>query len=228
MALRQLQQGGAARIEPVDLPAALHPCRHGPEITNGLADPELLVGLPVTHGEGVRQDARAGSHRQQGGAKPLVEFFEQVQGDHRGRREVLLEDVSLHELHLVLHARLQGLAPCQIDQPGVVFDAPGPCAKLPCSRNRNAAVTGAQVHHRVFGRDTCHVQHVGDQIVSGGQPHHILAHLTQSGRVAAGSQAAAPHQPEYQAQEPPAGRSVHQGHHLRAVSGHECNTRRLP
>ena len=120
-----------------------------------------------------------------------VQLFQQVHGDHRGLGKVFLENVAVHDAHAVSHPRALCVALGQRGQVFVVLNAPRPRTELPGCRDRDLAVTRTQVHHFVTRADLRRRQHLRDELIAGGQPHHVFAHLSQFGGVGFGRQSAA-------------------------------------
>ena len=144
---------------------------------------DFFVGLPFVHVKGMREDAGARLHFEQGRTQLQVEVGQQVHGDHGGFVELFLKNVALADADLVgdtggacIVLRMQGHL-------GVVFDAVGPGAKLLGGGDGNDAVTGPQVINDVLARDLGHVEHAGHQLGRGGNPNHILAALAALGLV---------------------------------------------
>src|SRR3954470_22972299 len=122
LALRQLVLAGDAR-------------RHDPEehrAPGAVARLHRLfhIGLPVAHGEGIGDDARAGLQSQQLGPELQVDVRQQEHGDDGCFREVSLEEIGLHELRALLDACLTRIFLRQLDHVRVVLDADRACAAL--------------------------------------------------------------------------------------------------
>ena len=97
----------------------------------------------------------------------------------------------MHDAHPVGHTRALCVALGQCGQVFVVLNAPGPRPKLPRRRDRDLAVACAQINDLVIGADLRCRQHLRDEFIAGGQPHHVLAHLAELGGVSFRGQAAA-------------------------------------
>src|SRR5688572_8084133 len=74
-------------------PGAFHGCRHDPEVSLAALDLDLLVGLPVAQVELVRRDSRPRTKLQEAGLEALHGARTYEQREHRGRRQVRLEEI---------------------------------------------------------------------------------------------------------------------------------------
>ena len=149
--------------------------RHGPHQRAAFTDVGDAVRLPVAHRELMRRDARAGFHAQQDRHEPRVQAGQQVQRDDVGVGEVGLEDVALHELH-VLHRLRLGVALRHLDHRRVVFDAQR-LGAAPRRRDGDLAVAGAEIDHVFAGAHPRHVEHRPHHLVGRRHPDHVLAGL---------------------------------------------------
>src|SRR5688500_5056884 len=78
------------------------PRRDAPQVNRRAIHVFGALGLPVTHREGMRDDAGAGAQFfHQFGAQLEVEFGKQVERDHGRFADIRFEQVALDELHLV-------------------------------------------------------------------------------------------------------------------------------
>ena len=113
---------------------------------------DRAVGLPVAHVPVVRDDARAGFQRQQRGAQLQVDLLQQVHGDHRGHRQIGLEQVLLDEACALGHAGLRGVLAAALDQLGHDLHAQPARAEAPRRQDDDAPVARAEVEHEILSR----------------------------------------------------------------------------
>jgi len=171
----------------LELPGAHDVRRHHPEVGAPPVHRGNLVGLPVLHGEGVRDDARARAHLQEGRAQLHVERRQQVQGNDGGRAEIGGEDVALADGRL---ARADAgdagglrVGVGVLRHVGVVLDAGGAGAELLRRRDGDLAVAGAEVEVDVVRARLRHGEHAVDDVVGRRHPDHVLAGLADLGLV---------------------------------------------
>jgi hypothetical protein len=143
-----------------------------------------LVGLPVAHGEGVGDDARAGLHVEDLGTQLEIDVRQQEERDHRRLGEIGLEEVGLDERGAGRDAFLRRVALRELDHVRVVFDAHRARAALRRGDD-GAAVARAEVHVEVLRRELRHVEHLVHQRLRRRHPDDVLAFLSD-GRLKGG------------------------------------------
>lgn len=167
-----------------DLPFASHARRYQPKVRLAALAANHLVRLPLAERELMRDDARAGPQRD----KPRSQLFHHagadVQRNHRGLREVGLEEVALDGLHAIRHATGRGRVAREAYQIGFELDADGTRAEVLRRMDRDATVTRAEVEHEVARRGVGELQHALDQLLRRRHPDRVFADLAQMRRVA--------------------------------------------
>ena len=161
-------------------PATVDLRRHEPEEGLAVADAQRLVGLPFAHVPQVRNDARSRLHPEDLRAQLLVDVGQQVKRDDRRPRKVLLEDVALDDRYAIGDACPLGVASRKRGEVAIVFDADRARAECLGRGDRYLAVARAEVVHDIVARRLRRLQHPRDHRVGRGQPHHVLARLTQA------------------------------------------------
>src|SRR5690606_9512868 len=107
---------------------------------------EMLVGQPVSHVKGMRDDTRTGAQlMQQARAQLQIDSIQQIQGDNGGFGDVRREDIVFHEIDKVFHAHIACVLHGVGDTGRIDLDAYAARPEMPGGGHHDAPVAATEV-----------------------------------------------------------------------------------